>query len=106
MTLRQDKLNILFKKLITQFLQHNLDIPLVSITDFKISRDMHTARAYVSFYPEKNSEEIYSLIESKQKDLYNFLKKNTRMKILPRIIFTIDKGEENRQKIDTLLSGG
>lgn len=105
MTLRQDKLNMMFKKLITQFLQRNLGVALVSVTDFKISKDMHTARAYVAFYPEKNAEEIHSLIESKQKDLRNFLKKNTRVKILPQITFNIDKGEENRQKIDKLLSG-
>ena len=58
-------------------MQRNLGVALVSVTDFKISRDMRTAQARIAFYPEKNAEEVHSLIKSKQKDLHNFLKNDS-----------------------------
>ncbi len=105
MTLRQEKLNTLFRKLIAQFVQNNVGDTLVTITDVHIAKDLHNANAYIAVFPEDSEKTVLSIIESKQKELREFLKKNTNIKTLPHIIFKIDKGEKNRQKIDDLLNG-
>jgi len=104
MTLRQEKLNVLFKKLIAQFMQENIADVLVTVTDMHIGKDLRNAHAYIAIYPEKSEGATLSTIDLKQKELRTFLKKNTRIKTLPHITFKIDHGEKNRQRINTLLS--
>ena len=104
MTLRQEKLNTLFKKLIAQFLQEEIEHGLVTITSCTVMPNLRSARASLAVYPEKMEEKVLALVEEKQRDLRDFLKKNTRIKIIPIIIFSIDRGEQYRQKITDLLN--
>ena len=104
MTLRQEKLNTLFAKLLARFLQSTAsDSSIVTVTHFDIATDMHSAHSYLSVFPEKNEAAVLAAIEKNRDELAEFLRKNTSMKFLPRIYFEIDKGEKNRQRIDELL---
>ncbi|MDP3726046.1 MAG: ribosome-binding factor A [bacterium] len=103
MTLRQEKLNTLFKKLIAKFIVEHAEDALVAITNCIVSADVGVAHVFITVYPEKMRDNILSNLRRERRELMNFLKKNTRMKALPRITFVLDAGEIHRQKIDTLL---
>ena len=103
MTLRQDKLNVLFKKLIAQFLGPQIDGGFVTVMECVVSKDIKYAKVLVGIYPENKKDIVMSKIQDQQKDLQNFLQKNTRMKSVPHITFIIDTSEEKREKISKLL---
>lgn len=103
MTLRQDKLNALFKKLIAQFLGPRVEDAVTTVTQCIVSRDTKNARVYIAVYPPNKEKVILEKIREKQKDLQDFLRKNTRMKFTPRVIFSIDQSAEKIEKISKLL---
>ena len=104
MTLRQEKLNTLFKKLTARFLQNESDKSLLTtVTDFKISSDLRRATAFISVFPENKEGKALDLLQKKRNELKEFFKQNTEMKIVPSVDFQIDKGEKNRQRLEKLL---
>lgn len=123
MTLREEKLNTLFKKLIAKFLHSELERGiLVSVNNFIISKDLKNAVAFITIYPHtfrsvvptkseqskhngikdvtvypKNEEEIVlKEINAKKKELRDFFKEHTQIKTLPYVQFKIDLVEKNR----------
>ncbi len=104
MTVRQEKIGTLLKKLIARFLSvHPIKDVLATVTSCIMSEDIGHARVLISVYPENKQQEVLRSLDLEKRSLNDFLKKNTRMKILPHITFTIDTGETKRQKIDALL---
>lgn len=103
MTLRQDKLGVLFKKLIAQFLGPYAEGSVVTVVQCVVSRDIKHAKAFIAIYPQNKENDVVLSIQEKQKELQDFLRKNTRMKSVPRVMFIVDRGEEQREKINKLL---
>ena len=103
MTLRQEKLNTLFKKLIAQFLSECGTDALVTITDCRVSQNVKNAKVSVAIYPEHKTVSVMSLIQKEQRELHEFLKGHTKMKSVPHLTFTTDTSEQKRQKISDLL---
>ena len=103
MTLRQEKLNTLFKKLIARFFGAYGADALITITNCRVSRDAKNAKVLIAVYPENKTNSVMSLIQKEQKELGEFLKQHTRMKFIPHFIFLTDTGESKRQKISELL---
>lgn len=102
---REDKLKSLFKKLTAGFLKNELDThSLVTVTDIALSRNGNKALALVSVFPEKSEDGVLKILKQKEGALRKFYASQTKMKFVPRVEFKIDKGEKNRQRIETLLS--
>ncbi len=106
MTLRQEKLNTLFKKLIAEFLRlHPMPMSeLVTVTECAVSRDVKSACVFISIYPNGTEEKVLRALRDIQKELLNFLKKSTRMKTIPHVRFIADSREQQREKISKLLN--
>ena len=103
MTLRQDKLSVLFKKLIAQFLGPHIEGGVVTVVECSVSKDVEHAKVSIAVYPHDKKESVMLNVQEKQKELQDFLRKHTRMKSVPRVTFSIDRGEEQREKISKLL---
>ena len=105
MVRREDRLNAHFKKLVAEFVnQHaNAKISLVTITDFIIDGDFQTATAYISVFPDSETERVFELLKRRTRDLWQYLKNNSRMQTIPSVTFKIDRGEKNRQRIEHLI---
>ncbi|MBI2109477.1 MAG: ribosome-binding factor A [Parcubacteria group bacterium] len=103
MTLRQEKLNALFKKLIAQFLSISVTDTLITVTECIVAKDVKNATAFIAIYPEDKTDSTMSLILEKQKELHDFLGQHTKMKYVPHLTFTVDTGEQKREKINKLL---
>ena len=60
------------------------------------------ATIFVSVYPTEESDHALTFL-TRHKDLFReYLKKTSRLAILPYITFEIDYGERNRQRLDEL----
>jgi len=104
MTLRQDKLNSLLKKLTARFLQENADTGiLLTVTNFTISKDLRNAVALVTIFPADREEEILAVLQSKRGALQDHLATNTKIKRVPLVSLKIDMGEKSRQRLYELL---
>jgi len=103
MSLRQEKVANLVKKLSAQFLQiESSGQSLITVTNCTISPDLRKATIFISVLPEKSEEFALNFIRRKRTDLRDYIKKNTKMRVLPFIDVDLDVGEKNRQKIDEL----
>ncbi len=103
MTQRQEKVANLVKKLSAQFLQiESSGQSLITVTNCTISPDLRKATIFISVLPEKSEEFALNFIRRKRSDLRDYIKKNTKMRVLPFMEVDLDIGEKNRQKIDEL----
>ncbi len=103
MSLRQEKVANLVKKLSAQFLQiESSGQSLITVTSCTISPDLRKATIFISVLPEKSEDFALNFIRRKRGDLRDYIKKNTKMRVLPFFDVELDIGEKNRQKIDEL----
>ena len=103
MTLRQEKVAGVVKKLSAQFLQiESSGQSLITVTNCNISPDLRKATIFISVLPEKSEDFALNFIRRKRSEIRNYIKKNTRMRVLPFIDVELDRGEKNRQKIDEI----
>lgn len=67
-----------------------------------LSSDGKHAIIYVSVYPTDQGPHAITFL-MRHKDLFrNFLKSRSRFPVLPYIVFEIDHGELNRQRLDEI----
>lgn len=103
MALRQEKVAELIKRLSAQFFQRESSgQSLITVTHCTVSPDLRNATVFISVLPEKSEEYALHFARRKRNDLRDYVKQNTKTKILPFIDVQIDKGEKARQKIDEL----
>lgn len=103
MTERQEKVAKLIKKLSAQFLQiESSGQSLITVTNCTISPDLRKATIFISVLPEKSEEYAINFIKRKRSEMRDYIKKNTKMRVLPFLDAEIDYGEKNRQRIDEL----
>jgi len=104
MSLRQEKIAELLMRLTAQFLQvESGGQSLMSATSCHVSTDLKSATIFISVYPDTKEAAALDFAKRKRTELRTFIKKNTKLKLLPFIDIEIDKGEKNRQRIDELF---
>ncbi len=107
MTLRQERVSEVIKQITAKFLQEESSgQSLITVTNCDISPDLKNATIFISVLPVESEEFALNFARRKRKELKNYIKDNTNMKILPFVDIQIDIGEKNRLKIDELLSNG
>lgn len=75
---------------------------LITPTRTILSKNRRNAEIFISVYPTEESEHAITFL-TRHKDLFReYLKKASRLAILPYITFTLDLGERNRQRLDEL----
>ncbi|HEY8513756.1 MAG TPA: 30S ribosome-binding factor RbfA [Cyclobacteriaceae bacterium] len=108
-TTRQQKFARLIQKEISEIFQQDkrgyLGNAFVTIADVQVSPDLSVARIYVSMMLQQDKAAILQRIESHKKeirrDLGNRIGKQVR--IIPELIFYVDKVEEEAMRLDALI---
>ena len=77
---------------------------LITVTRTEVSPDHKHANIFISILPENREAEALLFMQRRTVDFREYLKKNTRFGHLPHIVFIIDEGEKNRQRIDYLTN--
>ncbi len=105
MTLRQERISEVIKQLTAKFLQEESSgQSLITVTNCDISPDLKNATIFITVLPVESEEFALNFAKRKRKELKNYIKRNTKMKIIPFVDVQIDFGEKNRQRIDELIS--
>lgn len=108
-TTRQHKFARLIQKEVSEIFQQDkrgyLGNAFVTIADVQVSPDLSVARIYVSMMLQDDKAGILQRIESHKKeirrDLGNRIGKQVR--IIPELIFYVDKVEEEAMRLDALI---
>ncbi len=105
MTLRQERVSGVIRQLAAKFLQEESSgQSLITVTNCDISPDLKNATIFISVLPVESEEFALNFARRKRKELKNYIKQNTKMKVIPFVDVQIDLGEKNRQRIDELIA--
>jgi ribosome-binding factor A len=77
---------------------------LITVTDIRLFNRGKSATILVSVLPETATEGALEFLKRQRGEFREYIKKHTRLMMLPFFDFDIDKGELNRQRIDALTS--
>ena len=82
--LRQEKINSLLKNLAATFLSRETTGSLVTITRVETSRDLKSAKIFISIFPENKEKEALNLLDGKKGELRKYIGsqiKNLKLKV-------------------------
>ncbi len=75
---------------------------LITITNIDISPDLKQCTIFVSIFPESAQKSAINFLKRKRKELKEKVKHNSNLRNIPFFDFEIDRGEQNRQKIEEI----
>ena len=100
---KHDRVRSILSELVAHFIREEANPdPLITVTNISISPDYRKATVFLTTIPESGEEPALGFLRRKGSDLRNFLKKKSKLKIIPHIEFEIDRGERHRQHIDKI----
>jgi ribosome-binding factor A len=103
MSIRDERANSILLHLAAQYIAEEAGRgTLITPTRVEYASDRKNATIYVSVFPDGQDEHALQFLIRHQNPFRDFLKKESRFSILPRVRFAIDYGEKNRQHIDDI----
>lgn len=101
---RQEKVGEYFRELAAEFLQRESNQQsLITVTGVRVSQDLRRATVYITILPEEKEKAALDFAKRKRKDLREFVKERTRLRVLPFLDVEIDKEQKVKQKLQELL---
>ncbi|MBI4118308.1 MAG: ribosome-binding factor A [Parcubacteria group bacterium] len=102
---RVEKASSALQKIVADFVEARAPKnTLLTVTDVAVSQDLRYIVAFVSVYPDVGDVSITKLLNADYRELNELIAKQADFKYMPKVVFEIDHGERNRQRIDELLS--
>lgn len=105
MTERLKRVNELLRQEISKLILREIGFSdiLVTITKVEASPDLRQAKIKISVMPTEKSEIALNILERNIFHLQQMLNKKLTMRIVPKMIFEIDKTEIKAQRIEEIL---
>jgi len=105
---RIDRINQLIREEISALLQRELKDPrlgFVTVTDVEVSKDLRTAKVYVSvFGTEAEWRASLAALDSAKGFIRNWLKQHLTLRIIPALSFHPDRSLAHAANIQALLA--
>ncbi|MDO8554980.1 MAG: 30S ribosome-binding factor RbfA [bacterium] len=102
---RKEKAVSLLSRLIPEFIKKfSFGKTIVTVTRLEVSDDLRTVKVFIGAYPQADEARTMALLAKKNKEIRKYIGSHIRWKFLPELIFLIDEGEKNRQRIEELLA--
>ena len=101
--LKHGREELMLKGLAADFLSRQSNrTSLITVTRVMLSEDLHRVDIMLSVLPEEKQKAALIFANRMTHEFKEYIKKNSRIRILPLIKFIPDIGEQNRQRIDEL----
>ncbi|MDD5606559.1 MAG: 30S ribosome-binding factor RbfA [Candidatus Pacebacteria bacterium] len=102
---RIEKINELLKREIGRIFSQELDFAniLITITRVDTSSNFIQAKTYISIFPEKEREKVFSYLN---KNIYFFqqiLNKRLKIRPVPKLIFEVEKQVQEAGRVEKTL---
>ncbi len=92
---------------IKKYVGDNYDGVLISVTRTDVTSDLAECKVYLSIFTlnkNYNANDILNAIKNSSKEIREFVAHNVNLRIMPKLIFLLDKGEENAIKVGDILN--
>ena len=100
---RHGRMESLIGRLVAEFLSREaLGKSLLTVTRVTLSEDNKYATIFFSVFPENFESEALVFIKRRANDVREYIQSHARMGHVSFLRFTVDTGEKNRQKIESL----
>jgi len=91
------------KELAADFIERTSNrTSLVTVTNLVLSEDEQRALILLSVIPDEKGPAVVDFANRQLADFRDYIHEHSRLHDLPKFTFAIDKGEQNRQRIDEL----
>lgn len=102
---RNQKVEELVRHLAAEYLSRESNrTSLITVTNVRLNDNSTKATILISVLPEEREKEAVEFAKRNRNEFRSFLMERVRMRSIPQIDFEIDRGEKNRQKLDTLAT--
>ncbi|MFQ5520774.1 MAG: 30S ribosome-binding factor RbfA [Candidatus Methylomirabilia bacterium] len=105
---RIERVNQLIKEEISGLLHRELKDPrigFVTVTDVEVSKDLRTAKVYVSVLgPEEQWRSTLTALESARGFIRNWLRQHLTLRVTPTLVFRADRSLAHAASIQQLLA--
>jgi ribosome-binding factor A len=104
MSLRDEKIHTLIKRLSAQFIESiSNQTSLITVTDVHLSTDSKKAVVLITVLPNDKEETVIDFLKRNRPEMRDYIREHAKMGLIPFLDIKIDEGEKNRQRIDGLL---
>ncbi len=101
--IRKEKITEIIRELAAEFiLDESSKSSLITVTRTELSPSGKEAVIFFTTLPSEQEDIALKFLERKTGEFKDYLKKNSRLGLLPHLTFRIDYGERNRQRLDEL----
>ena len=76
---------------------------LVSVTGVNVSKDLKTAKAYISVMDKDKEKDVLSALSSASAYIRGLLFERLKIRLVPHFTFILDHSMENGDKIDKII---
>ena len=102
--LKHEREEFMLKDLAGEFLVRQSNrTSLITVTRAILSDDLKRVDILLSVLPNEKEKDALIFANRMTTEFKEYIKKNSRIRILPRIHFSADLGEQHRQHISALL---
>jgi ribosome-binding factor A len=100
---KQHQINALLARLAAEYIHATASkISMITVTHADVSPDAKNATIYVSVLPESSEHSALDFLRRSRADIREYIKQNTKLRVLPFIDIELDYGEKNRQRVQEL----
>ena len=100
---RHDRMKSLLMEQVASFIRLEANPnPLITVTNLTVSPDYRYVTVFITTIPDGGEADALIFLRRKGRDMRHYIKKHSRVKIIPSLTFEIDYGERHRQYIDTI----
>lgn len=76
--------------------------PMITVTNVTTSPDYRRITVYFTTIPDGREEDALAFLKRSGGEMRGYIKRNSNLKIIPFIEFSVDYGERHRQHIDEI----
>ncbi|KND48856.1 MAG: Ribosome-binding factor A [Parcubacteria bacterium C7867-005] len=101
--LKKEKTEEILRKLTADFvLREATPASLITVTRVELSETGKAAQLFFTTLPENQEDTALKFLMRKGGELNDFVKKKSKIGIVPHLTWRIDYGERNRQRLDEI----
>lgn len=100
---KRERTEEVIHRLAAQFiLEEGGKTSLVTVTRVELYPAGKEGKIYFTTLPEDQEDTVLKFLERKASEFKHYVREHSRIGIVPHLVFKIDYGERNRQRLDTL----
>ncbi len=102
---KHDRATSLIREVVATYIRNEANTtPLITVTNVTVSPDYRKYTVYITTLPDGREEDALIFLKRSATDIRGFVKKHTKLKIIPHLEFAVDYGERHRQHIDEIAA--